>query len=153
MTRTSSAATGSYILIVRLKKASMIEVGSLGKLDFPAGYYAYVGSAMAGFKARLGRHIRKNKIPRWHIDYLTNKGKIVSAVIFKSAQRDECRVSELMRSRFAGIPGFGSSDCDCTSHLFYSPGEAEMKAGIERIASLVPRPYKILGVEEIPGYR
>lgn len=152
VTKSSLSAAGSYILTVRLKTASTIEVGSLGKRDFPAGYYAYVGSAMGGFKARLGRHIRKNKTPRWHIDYLTNKGNISSVVIFESTQRDECRISELLGSRFARVSGFGSSDCDCASHLFYAPGEAEMKAGVEKIASLVPRPSKILDIKDIPSY-
>jgi len=140
-------------LIVHLKAPFAAVIGSLGKRDFPAGYYAYVGSALGGFKPRLGRHIRKNKTPRWHIDYLTNKGRIISVIIFESVQREECRIADLLRSRFTGVPGFGSSDCDCASHLYYALDEAEMKAGIDRIASLMLRKCKILNAKEMRIYR
>jgi Uri superfamily endonuclease len=110
---------GSYVLITNLLPAQTIRVGSLGKIYFPAGRYAYVGSAMGGFKSRLPHHFRKSKKPRWHIDYLLQKATISSVVLSESLERNECTIAKALMKHFQCIVGFGSSDCKCKGHLFF----------------------------------
>ncbi len=64
---------GSYVLLIKILEEQTITIGSLQAVHFPGGYYAYVGSAMGGFKSRLNRHLKVEKSPRWHIDYLLQK--------------------------------------------------------------------------------
>ncbi|HHO76762.1 MAG TPA: DUF123 domain-containing protein [Deltaproteobacteria bacterium] len=47
--------------ILLLARSTMIQVGKLGSFIFPAGHYAYIGSAFGsgGLHARIQRHIRK----------------------------------------------------------------------------------------------
>ncbi len=40
-----AADGGLYILLLRLARGARLEAGALGRLDYPAGWYAYVGSA------------------------------------------------------------------------------------------------------------
>ncbi|MBU2617055.1 MAG: GIY-YIG nuclease family protein [Euryarchaeota archaeon] len=108
---------GSYILLIELPKSTEIQVGSLGKIKFQAGFYAYVGSALSGLEPRIERHLRKEKKLYWHIDHLLAHGGIRK--IFYS-EKKECDTARKLAARFASIKGFGSSDCDCESHLFYS---------------------------------
>ena len=72
---------GSYILIIALYEGRTIKVGGLQNIHFPRGRYAYVGSAMGGFKPRLSHHSRRDKRPRWHIDYLLQKAHISDIIL------------------------------------------------------------------------
>jgi len=56
---------GTYLLLLRLEEDREIEIGRLGSLFFPRGYYLYVGSAMGpgGLVARLARHSQRGKHP------------------------------------------------------------------------------------------
>ncbi|MHA1394982.1 MAG: GIY-YIG nuclease family protein [Promethearchaeota archaeon] len=70
------------------------------------------------------KHNHKYERPKrhWHIDYLlTSKFvKIVRIWIFPSLERLECTIAhKLMEQCEDYIEGFGSSDCNCKSHLFY----------------------------------
>jgi len=62
---------GTYALVLRFSKRLEIIVGKLGVLSVQAGYYVYVGSALGpgGLAARVGRHCRREKALRWHVDY------------------------------------------------------------------------------------
>ena len=111
---------GGYVLVMELEKGQGISVGSLGRSYFPAGFYAYCGSALAGFEARLNRHLTKNKKPRWHIDYLLSKAEIREIVLCQTEKRLECLLSQALGGELTYIPGFGCSDCHCKSHLFFS---------------------------------
>jgi Uri superfamily endonuclease len=114
---------GIYSLVFKTPGCA-IRVGALGVLLFQAGWYIYVGSALgSGGLQRLGRHISlarlRDKQPTWHVDYLLTSPEfsLVYAVCAISVDRYECLLSgELSGNR---IPGFGCSDCSCTSHLFY----------------------------------
>ncbi len=108
----------NYFIILKLDDDREIEVGKLGKIDFKKGYYIYVGSAKRGFSKRIQRHLKKNKKLWWHIDYLTIKADVIE--VFKS-EADEHKLAELASKFYEGIKGFGSSDCRCYSHLFYTP--------------------------------
>ncbi len=109
---------GSYVLVIKLHKEQTLTVGSLKVLHFPRGYYAYVGSAMGRFKSRLDRHLKGNKKPHWHIDYLLQKASITSIIICQTQDRAECPIARALSRQFDSISGFGSSDCICHSHLF-----------------------------------
>ena len=116
---------GSYVLLIRLREEQTITTGSLGTVYFPEGYYAYVGSAMGGFRARLSRHLKSSKRLHWHIDYLLQKASITGAVLCETKERVECQIAKALSRRFDAIPGFGCSDCRCRSHLFLAPKEME----------------------------
>ena len=113
-------ARGCYILLVALPWSSRISVGALGALDFYNGFYAYVGSAMGGLRGRINRHLRRVKRVRWHIDYLLEKGKVKEVIYAPTSERLECRLAQSLEKAFRSFPGFGSSDCRCPSHLFFS---------------------------------
>ncbi|MDY6953202.1 MAG: DNA/RNA nuclease SfsA [Thermodesulfobacteriota bacterium] len=113
---------GSYLLLLRLEKKRTIMVGQLKKLQFSKGYYIYVGSAMGNLSARMARHRRKDKSRHWHIDYLTEKAEGVTPIPVRSSQRLECDMAKALSAIMeSGPAGFGSSDCKCPTHLFWSP--------------------------------
>ncbi len=122
--------TGSYILLINLTEGKAISIGSLKSLQFHRGCYAYVGSAMSGFKSRLNRHLRSNKKLYWHIDYLLDKATINSIIICETSNRTECTIAQALEHQFGSIHGFGASDCKCPSHLFFATDEIQMKSTI-----------------------
>jgi sugar fermentation stimulation protein A len=112
---------GSYLLILRLDRTITLEVGRLGTLTFSEGYYLYVGSAMRNLNARIARHQRKGKKFRWHIDYLAARAREIIPLPIRSSRRDECEIAAALSSIMQpGPSGFGSSDCQCRTHLFFS---------------------------------
>ncbi len=118
---------GSYVLLIKLSEEQTITIGSLRVLDFPHGYYAYVGSAMNGFKSRIGRHLKTNKRPHWHIDYLLRKAAITDIILCETRDRIECNIAQALKGQYDSILGFGSSDCKCNSHLFFATGEMKQE--------------------------
>ena len=115
-----SNAKGNYILLIAVPQELSVEVGALGLLTFPQGYYAYCGSAMGGLVARISRHIRRKKKIRWHIDYLLKQGMIKAVLSAETNERLECQLADGLRQKFDNYLGFGSSDCSCPSHLFFA---------------------------------
>ena len=114
---------GSYVLLIKLSEEQTITVGSLKALHFPRGYYAYIGSAMGGLKARISRHLKSNKKRHWHIDYLLEKAPITGVILGETPDRTECTIAKALSRQFNSVPGFGCSDCRCRSHLFFAAGE------------------------------
>ena len=115
---------GTYALVLALPVESRLQVGKLGTCLFPAGYYLYLGSALGGLAGRLGRHLRRDKKPRWHIDYLLPHCNLVEVWHVMSEERLEClwrQAAQAMPGARILAPGFGSSDCRCPSHLIYLP--------------------------------
>ncbi len=110
---------GSYLVILKLGEGKAIAIGKIGKIVFPTGYYIYVGSAMTNLTARVERHRRLRKNHHWHIDYLRQEAEFETALPVRSSVSLECPMAEAMK-KIADweIPGFGSSDCSCPSHLF-----------------------------------
>ena len=116
---------GTYIIILKVDTVKKIEIGKIGEFTFRKGYYIYIGSAHGpgGIKARIKRHLKKNKAKHWHIDYLRNIASVVAVLVSYSKKKKECEwASRLSSSPSLSTPvnGFGSSDCSCPSHLFYS---------------------------------
>lgn len=131
---------GSYVLIMTLAEEQTIGIGRLGSIWFPDGCYAYVGSAMAGLKPRLDRHLRRDKKKHWHIDYLLPRATISGVIIAESEARIECQIARLLNRHYHPIPGFGCSDCRCPSHLFFAPDENQMKSYVMSSISLLGIP-------------
>jgi sugar fermentation stimulation protein A len=112
---------GSYLVIFRLPKKKIIRVGSLGDLPLRGGYYTYVGSARRGLSARIERHRRLRKKSFWHIDDLSAQADFHAALPVRSADDLECEMASALEDFSEGsVPGFGSSDCACPSHLFWT---------------------------------
>jgi sugar fermentation stimulation protein A len=113
---------GSYLVLLKLEQANEIAVGRLGRKKFPSGFYIYVGSAMRHLTARMARHGRTHKKPHWHIDYLTQEADGLVSLPVRSSQRLECEMAQTLSLILEhGPAGFGSSDCSCLTHLFWSP--------------------------------
>ena len=115
---------GAYLFLLRLAAKRRLQIGHFGEFTFEAGWYIYVGSAMAGLTARLRRHQRLRKKRRWHIDYLRQAAAEVVPLPIRSSQRQECDLAaDVDRLYPLALPGFGASDCSCPGHLF-GAGEA-----------------------------
>jgi Uri superfamily endonuclease len=113
---------GTYIVWLNLQRARRIRVGSLGVIAFKVGHYAYVGSAFGpgGIRARLGRHFRRRKKMRWHIDYLISVSQVQGAWVAYGSQRLEhhwAGVLPGLAGAWLPVAGFGASDCHCETHL------------------------------------
>ena len=111
---------GVYCLIITVRKDSKIEIGALGAKYFVKGSYVYVGSAQNNIEKRAARHSSKNKRMRWHIDYLLGHPEVkLEKVLYKNADKDqECTTARLLSECGEPVKNFGSSDCNCNSHLF-----------------------------------
>lgn len=115
--------SGLYQLVILLRTTRVIRVGEHGRFSFPRGYYVYTGIARRGLESRIARHLRKErKRLRWHIDYLLRRARIVEVKRYRGGHLSECELSR----RAEGLPGsdiiapgFGSSDCGCSTHLFH----------------------------------
>ena len=112
---------GSYILLIGLEQDLEPGISSLPRTRLTAGWYVYAGSARGpgGIAARAGRHLRRDKTQRWHVDRLTAvAGRVLAAPIL---DLDECGIVAALSARpgfSVPIAGFGSSDCrTCAAHL------------------------------------
>ena len=111
--------SGSYIMIMELEQAENIAVGSLGALNFPAGFYLYIGTAKKNLTQRVNRHLGKRKKYHWHIDYLRAKAAKCTAVPIRSSESLEHPLAQAVRVIADWqVPGFGASDCHCATPLF-----------------------------------
>ena len=113
---------GIYVLIVKINKTISVNIGALGLLAFPAGLYAYVGSAQSNLELRVKRHQNKDKSMFWHIDYLLNDeaAKVIGVYYAQGDKAKECKIARLLEENAGPIAGFGCSDCRCESHLFHA---------------------------------
>ncbi|MEJ2716511.1 MAG: GIY-YIG nuclease family protein, partial [Deltaproteobacteria bacterium] len=92
----------------------------------PVGGYIYTGRAVKNLFPRVERHCRRKKAFRWHIDYLLQWAEVMRIVIFPGQADAECAINleTCKRSTYSFlIPGFGSSDCRCPSHLIWIGNE------------------------------
>ena len=118
------SAPGTYLLLLECDLVKRLRIGSLGELVTSKGFYLYSGSAFGpgGIRARIAHHARIARRPHWHIDYLRAVSIPVAAL---------CRYDERLEHQWAQalqgqesmaepLQGFGSSDCGCATHLFFS---------------------------------
>lgn len=108
----------TYLLLIKLPKSSSITVGNLKTIRFKNGFYLYVGRAKRNLLQRIARHLSKDKKKFWHVDYLLKFSKIIDIWISKNTK--ECQTALYLSRRFSYIFKFGSSDCKCISHLFFT---------------------------------
>ena len=115
-----------YSLLIRVDEKLSLRVGRLGIVLFLPGYYSYTGRARIGLDARIARHMKKRKVCRWHIDYLTSADgvQVLKVIVHNHDAEKECKINRLLSglpSARIYAPGFGASDCkqDCGSHLVY----------------------------------
>lgn len=115
---------GVYIVTLRVPEAVEVAVGKLGLRRFDAGYYIYVGSGHRNLSARIRRHLSKRKRMHWHIDYLREVAIEPRGYPIFTLEALECELAADLSALYpAGVEGFGSSDCRCRSHLFYTPDD------------------------------
>ncbi len=113
--------TGSYLILITLETNKSIEVGRLGVIPFKKGFYIYTGSAMKILSQRIKRHLsKKKKHFHWHIDYLSAEADTLTSFPIYTEKNIECAMADNLKEiADTSVPGFGSSDCSCGSHLFY----------------------------------
>jgi sugar fermentation stimulation protein A len=115
---------GCYLLVLEVPGKLSLVAGSRGTVRVPKGFYVYAGSARGGLAARIARHRRRSdKSLRWHVDYLRAAAEFRAAYPVRTSQDLECDLARAVRglAETAGgweVPRFGSSDCNCPSHLF-----------------------------------
>jgi len=118
---------GVYALVLE-NTGCVVRIGALGEREFSAGSHVYVGSARgSGGLARADRHLRlalrRDRPPRWHIDYLLLDPRFSPAAVITTATDRDCECDIARAIAGACTPGFGCSDCACPSHLFFRPGD------------------------------
>lgn len=118
------ARPGTYALVLQADTAGALPVGRWGVLDMQPGHYIYIGSAFGpgGVRARVARHCRLGKLRHWHIDHLREHATPVAVWYTHDAERLEHRWAAAMNGLrgLRPVAGFGCSDCDCGSHLFFA---------------------------------
>lgn len=118
------ALGGTYVLILESTVDTELEIGRLGLMVLRPGFYLYVGSAFGpgGLRARVGRHAKKDKPQRWHIDYLRPYLRLEMVCYNTGLEHYEDTWSDQIAGWSAveiPMPGFGSSDSHVCAHLFY----------------------------------
>ncbi len=116
--------SGTYVLVLKLSDIAAVDIGRLGRFQFPGGWYAYVGSARGpgGLAARISRHLRSPKPLHWHIDHLRAVAQPVEIWYAVGTRKRECLWAQVLADLSgASIPAsrFGASDCGCLSHLIH----------------------------------
>lgn len=117
-------AKGTYCLCIQVKKDKTIRIGALGEIDFSAGNYIYVGSALNSLYPRLDRHLKHSRgehdVTHWHIDYLLRDSvsSIEKIYMNDNGEKLECIIAAKVADHGIPTPRFGCSDCKCKSHLY-----------------------------------
>ena len=130
----AAAVGGTYTLLVEFPAATTLSVGALGEHRFPAGAYAYTGSALGpGGFSRVRRHRRTARddhdVRHWHVDYLLGETDArIDRVVHAPGVDAECAVAGRLPA--GPVDGFGASDCGCPSHLAAADALDEL---IERV--------------------
>lgn len=126
---TVPAAPGAYALLILLEAPLALDLPGKPAAVLAPGRYLYAGSARGpgGLRARVGRHFRREKPLRWHVDRLTTAGRMAGA--WCEPGGDECALVAALAGLPVPVPGFGSSDCRaCASHLLSWPEGAALPA-------------------------
>jgi len=130
--KTTDKNAGVYLLEIHIKKTIQINANRFIGFHFPKGFYYYSGSAQKNLSHRLERHLRKEKVIHWHIDYLTTNPacKIKTIFIANEASKNlECDFVKLLLCDFKltiAADKFGNGDCKaCNSHLLYSKNKID----------------------------
>ncbi len=148
------AKAGTYALVFHCDHPVSVMAGRLGGLQLLPGYYVYVGSAFGpgGVKARIEHHLRISERPHWHLDYLRPHLQAQEIWFTYDKLRREHQWAGELSKRYGArrpFPGFGASDCHCSTHLFvfgYKPSFVSFRRLMRDRAKGHERIYK-----EAPG--
>ena len=135
---------GTYCLIISMKKSEKLDIGHLHNMHkYRKGYYVYIGSAMNSLVPRLNRHLSDEKKMHWHIDYLLKSPDChIRDILFNiSEERIECALAESISKDGEEIPGFGCSDCSCSSHLIYFKRKRDALASTRNAYDKIDKDY------------
>lgn len=152
------ATPGTYALLLELEEPAELEVGRLGRIHFESPFYLYFGSAFGpgGLGARLAHHMKAARRPHWHVDHLRRVASVRGAWYTGERARLECTWVDA-GSALPGVslvPGFGSSDCRCPSHLLAAPRLPSLASFRRRLDALRPgcaRIRKLRAPRPLPG--
>ena len=116
--------TRTYILILYLPVDTLLEIGSLGEFDFPAGFYAYAGSVTEPetLTERLKHHLSPINIPESHIDYLQQVTSVEEIWLSSISLPRRDAWAELLLDipdSVAFVEGFGTPDDEWDTYLVY----------------------------------
>ena len=139
---------GTYALVLVPDSKKAVKIGKLGLLQVRAGYYVYVGSAFGpgGLKARIAHHIKVAARPRWHIDFLRTIACIREIWYTHDCGHREHQWAQILASSkgvTVPFPGFGSSDCNCRSHLYFFKSRPAGESFSRRIGDRLQNHAKI----------
>lgn len=119
-------SSGSYALFINVSRKINLRPEKQWTLD--PGNYVYAGRASRGLPARVARHKKRNKLIRWHIDWLTTQRSVTckNIIILPEHPEQECAIVRALMNLptpSAPIARFGSSDCreGCPAHLIMIP--------------------------------
>jgi Uri superfamily endonuclease len=135
---------GTYCLIISMKKSEKLDIGHLHNMHkYRKGYYVYIGSAMNSLVPRLNRHLSDEKKMHWHIDYLLKSPDChIRDILFNiSDKKIECDLAEIISKDGEEIPGFGCSDCSCSSHLIYFKRKRDALASTRNAYDKIDKDY------------
>ena len=127
-----------------MKKSEKLDIGHLHNMHkYRKGYYVYIGSAMNSLVPRLNRHLSDEKKMHWHIDYLLKRPDChIRDILFNiSEERIECDLAESISKDGEEIPGFGCSDCSCSSHLIYFKRKRDALASTRNAYEKIDKDY------------
>ncbi len=146
---TINPAPGSYILIMQNQVDLCITIGKRGMLSIFHGYYLYVGSAFGpgGISARVRHHSRIQDRPHWHIDYLRKHTRLTEIWFSYDQIRREHQWASLLKTQdnvSVPMPGFGATDCNCSSHLLFCSSKPDFNAFITHTYNSLPDHKTIL---------
>ena len=145
---------GTYALVLASFSEGSIPIGRIGLLEVRPGFYVYVGSAFGpgGLHARVSRHQKKTDRIHWHIDYLKASTRIDEVwYTFDPIRREHqwAQVLAEVRNASMPLPGFGSSDCGCRSHLYFFPSNPSGKAFRRKLHAVFQDHRKVYTVSTI----
>ena len=148
---------GTYALILSCTSNARIQIGHLGTMKLQRGYYVYLGSALGpgGLRGRIAHHQKPSPRPHWHIDYLRAYTQIQCIWFSYDARRREHQwagVIWMMSGATIPFPGFGASDCDCQSHLYFfkrCPSRISFRRGLESLVKRHPPVEEFLAGGEV----
>ncbi len=140
-----SGVFGTYVTFFRLPKAATrLRVGALGTFDFPAGWYAYLGSAFGGggVRARTNRHLTTDTPKRWNIDWL--KPRCTPAAVWWTHERRHVEfdwadlLAELPEASCPAARFGGNDNPSADAHLFRFDAVPSLAAFRRRVATAMP---------------
>ena len=147
---------GTYVLTLRATHKQDVQIGRLGQLSVRPGFYVYIGSAFGpgGVQARVRHHAKISERPHWHIDYLRQTAELKQVWYTHDPVRREHVWAEVFtntRGASIPLPGFGSSDCTCVSHLYFFQRQPALKNFRRRIQAGFPNhdPIKNMVADDI----